>query len=878
MNNEQIKSTLASIFASGVRAVVWNDPEGDFAEELESVLPDGVALIDVGTDGTLAAKIKIERELGNSPVLLYSATPVPPPTDDWLLDIRLYGKEFSADPMTLILDDLGLQTHTLLPFVTKHKPFFANKGRLEKLKKWVVPDDRERELEKKMIAVVVRADQPELFQILLRLFSELSDLADESEVAFFQTDTSIKSLGWKDVEKFDLADSFWDQVSEAFGYKSTSPTLPDLLTRLLISDLAVSSGGPIPSELGSFVIADRSGRINASVFLSQWRTNITFLNSYKRLSALLASEIGVRDLLKSAKTTFDVGDSDTFEELERYHVRTIVDSIADGTIPNDTTSLEGRIRARRDRFWARNEPKYSLAYSALLAAIGLQNQRRRYEGGFGFSDAESAFTRYTADLFLIDQYYRLFNDAALQLRALGFDLLKVVEETVERIYGNWYLTELADAWEACLANENLMKSWKIGGITNQYSFFKEYVVPTLEASPDRKAFVVISDGFRFEAAEEYARGLNTESDKGGKGLMQASIEAMLGVVPSYTALGMASLLPHSALSYKGTDVLADGQSTAGLGGRNAVLKKFGGIALQHKDLIEMSREDARELVRPHRVIYIYHNEIDAIGDSLQSERNTFVAVRSTINSLASLVSLIVNTLNGSQIFVTADHGFLFQADAPDQLDKSTLEVKSGSVLKRKKRYVVNPEIEPQANAWHGKIADTSNLEGEMEFLIPKGTNRFHLAGGARYFHGGAMLQEIAVPVVSIKRLRGNQAKRSSVRKADVTLLGTTSKVVNNVQRFEFVQTEKVSDRVLPRTLRILLIDESGSAISNEEVVTFGSESDSLDDRRASVQLILKSATYDRNKPYYLVLFDDQNLIKEYFRKQFTIDISFSSDF
>ena len=67
-------------------------------------------------------------------------------------------------------------------------------------------------------------------------------------------------------------------------------------------------------------------------------------------------------------------------------------------------------------------------------------------------------------------------------------------------------------------------------------------------------YVVISDAFRYEAAEELARELNSRNR------VKARLEAMLGVLPSYTALGMASLLPHQTLAYKqnaNLDVLVD---------------------------------------------------------------------------------------------------------------------------------------------------------------------------------------------------------------------------------------------------------------------------------------------------------------------------------
>ncbi|WP_410218838.1 PglZ domain-containing protein [Paracoccus sp. (in: a-proteobacteria)] len=52
-----------------------------------------------------------------------------------------------------------------------------------------------------------------------------------------------------------------------------------------------------------------------------------------------------------------------------------------------------------------------------------------------------------------------------------------------------------------------------------------------------------SDAFRYEAAQELTGELN------GRYRFTASTKSQLGVLPSYTGLGMASLLPHTSLAY-----------------------------------------------------------------------------------------------------------------------------------------------------------------------------------------------------------------------------------------------------------------------------------------------------------------------------------------
>lgn len=141
-----------------------------------------------------------------------------------------------------------------------------------------------------------------------------------------------------------------------------------------------------------------------------------------------------------------------------------------------------------------------------------------------------------------------------------------------------------------------------------------------------------------------------------------------------------------------------------------------------------------------------------------------------------------------------------------------------------------------------------------------------------------MPQEIVIPVVSVKKLRGEAAASSRVKGVGVTLLGNLSRIVNNVQQLRFIQTEAVSNRNIPRVLQVSVRDDAGQLISNEVTVTFDSSSDSMEDRVKTVQLILKPGTYDRTKEYFVLLHDNDAILKEYRKMPVTIDIAFSSDF
>ena len=174
---------------------------------------------------------------------------------------------------------------------------------------------------------------------------------------------------------------------------------------------------------------------------------------------------------------------------------------------------------------------------------------------------------------------------------------------------------------------------------------------------------------------------------------------------------------------------------------------------------------------------------------------------------------VINGLNGSYVLVTADHGFLYQSSALTLTDKSQLGDRPAGTVIAKKRYLLGTGLPAQDHVYRGETEATSGATG-MEFWLPKGTSRFHFTGGARFVHGGAMLQEIVVPVITVRELEGAAAAPTKTRPVAVHVLGNNIKVTTNRHRIQFIQTEAVTERIKPVTLSVALYDgASGSFVS-----------------------------------------------------------------
>ena len=110
------------------------------------------------------------------------------------------------------------------------------------------------------------------------------------------------------------------------------------------------------------------------------------------------------------------------------------------------------------------------------------------------------------------------------------------------------------------------------------------------------------------------------------------------------------------------------------------------------------------------------------------------------------------------------------------------------------------------------------------------------------------------------------------------VLGTSHKITAAKHRFELIQTDAVSDRVKPVTLKVAIYEvDQTTPISDVQNLTFDSTSESLDLRKKWVMLTLGDATYNRQKAYRLVLRDADTGI-EHLSVPVTIDRAFTDDF
>ena len=828
---KRIAQALKKLFVKH-RIVFWYDAKQELRNQFELLELADVEKLEL-TNNEYGIKYKILREQPKQKFLLYRDGPQPADLDNWLLDVQLAHGEFRTDQVAIWLSELGLGLE-FTEVVQDHTEFFQAIKRKEALKKLLTADDTMGQIRLKMLAVCTSSDA-RIDTILESLLQELADERDEK----------IRLI-----DRCNLSGFLWEQLNRHFGYQSQEASIRDFVIELFKSCYAMGTDGEV----------NLTG--DALVFLKRWKDSRQFEDCFETLSAECAEVLGIKeDLYK--RDFRELLELDYFQLIDQKIISDLVREVAARTVsPGDVAIW---VRQRRQGHW------YS-EYQHLYEAIDYAAQFIHVLGeiSLNMTSLTEGVQNYSHSWYQLDQLYRKFiyhvgTSAQVSLMA---DLAK----KIENLYTNNYLLKLGDTFQDFVDTST---TWEALPVLSQRQFFDYWVKPFL--SKNNKVCVIISDAMRYEVGHELL-SLIRQEDR-----YSAELQPLLAMLPSYTQLGMAALLPNKSLAFvddnSGT-VLVDGQKSQGTANRNKILKtalNSRGEAISSEKLMQLNRDESRELLKNNDVIYIYHNQIDHIGDQMHSEGGTFEATEKTLVDVIKLIKKLT-AANANNILVTADHGFIYQHRTLDESDFSSVEVKGDTILSRGRRFALGKGL-INSPSLHKFSAKQLGLEGEMEVQIPKSINRLRLQGsGSRFVHGGASLQEVVIPVLKI-----NKKRQSDISFVEVDILRGASSVITSGQlAVTLYQAEPVTDKIQARTLRAGIYTEAGELISDSHELTFDLHSDNVRERELMVRFILTNKADEVNGQEVILRLEEKHAgtshYKEYKSIRYIMRRSFTSDF
>jgi uncharacterized protein (TIGR02687 family) len=826
---KRIHDSLLHVFQRQ-RIVFWYDATGEWAEIFKAFPGEDIVKLTVAGN-EFGSKVRVVRDPDpEAKFLIYIPTARPADSDNWLLDLLLQGYEYKADRASLALQEVGLP-HEFRYLAEEHAAFFQSSKRTQAFKALIGGDDAA-SLRLKMMAVLAETEV-EIDALLLRFLDTPSEgvLIDPVSACF-------GTVG--------LTETFWQAVMRAFGYSSIAPSLRDFAVSLFRAANPLDGAVPLHPH--------------AKVFLQRWKDSQAHCDSFRQWSRQMEKELHVAETLNSLDESPALSDSDTFEIFDKYTLHQLCTAFSKNTAAND---LQTVIQQRRSSFW---QPQHAHGYDALGCAVELRELLASAE--LTIDSPASGVSRYVGSWWRIDTAYR---NCILHLRRYGqTQVMEQVAQWVEKTYVNNFLLPLTDRWSDQVRR---MTTWECQGQTSQRQFFDNYVHPFL--AKGQKVFVIISDALRYEAAAEFAQRLQSENR------WTTEVEALFGVLPSYTQLGMAALLPgrQLALDAIGAAIAVDGHAATGTANRAEILKlacDTKATAIQAADFMELNtKTSGRELMRDNEVIYIFHATIDSIGHNLGSEAKTFDAVEQAFDELEQILKKVAN-INGTNMLLTADHGFLFQQDDVADQDAVALPT-AGEILFRDRRFVIGKNIStgPTVKVFN---SEALGVQGDWSAAFPLSLGRFPLQGsGKRFVHGGSSLQEVVVPVVKIHKARANDTGR-----VEVVLSRVPAKITTGQFSVALLQERPVIDKLLPRTLRIGVYAKDGTPLSEIKTLTFDSKETEARRRETTLLLVLShAADAFNNRDVDLRLeetLQGTNQTVIYKAQQLKLSKSFASDF
>lgn len=850
MNLDQIKEALTEKFQAPCRdgakrhIIFWYDEDGDFLELIDELGLTDVKLWKLTESNKFLSKYTLEVLDPDSNYLIYVASAQPEDQENWLLGIQLYSRTFSADKIALIMDDFKVENTSLRASFKKYEKFFQNKERYARLASYAIENLSDETLTIGILAALTKQSTPDFEDTVRTLL--MNSLHEEENTL------------WQSVMKFGDADAFWNLTEKFYGYLSPEKSLKGLFTFFAINMMSRTLDRPFPKEWEGFVSPKQA---NCVLFLNHFMHHSVDAKTYNRLSEEIEPNLHLGDLLEQWEI-HEYEKVDVFRTVDRFILRKIINSLLLGS--EEFEKYKGVLSERKTTHFY---PEFENYYEALSWAIEMYSFKKKYASGIPQQGAKSFMEAYAQEYYLMDKAYRKF--CTFFEKELHSDVLKPLSAELENLYTHWFHAELAVKWSEVVSDE-LANFWPLWGIKQQWNFFQDTIQKGLNNR--KRSFVIMSDALRFEAAEELTLRLN-QSVKGS-----AEISWMQGCVPSYTRLGMASLLPHTKMTLQGEDILVNGMSTKDSAGRQSILQAryTASEVIQLNDLLPMTRTEFRSTIKGKDVVYIYHNVIDKTGDK-GDETKTFQAVERAIEEIKETVEKIIKDLTDANIYITSDHGFIYRRKPLEESDKTTKG--EGEPLITNKRFLIFDKKVDLPGTINLSLDYLLGQDSGLTVSVPRGDNRFKTPGGGQNFvHGGASLQEIVIPLIHYKNDR-KKDENKLVSKVEVRLTNTTHKITNSIFTLDFFQTEIVADKKVSRTLKLYLIDESGQKISSEKSLLADRTSEKASERTFKVSFSLKGRNYSPADKYYLVLEDPEEPInKIYERIPFLISLGIVNDF
>ena len=801
-NREDEKSRTRKI-------IFWYDPKKEYESTIDELELDNTEIIKYDKN-SFWIRYHIEREELSKNIIIYFPFDRRNNLDNDLLDLEVSNSDlvFNPDMVNIKLRSLGLKNE-FRPLIIKYEKFFANNKRLIEFKNF----DIEKNVNNFDLIVT---------SVLLKIKTINEDeILKEIINSYYFNENKYEELF-----KFGNIEFILGLINNYFGSGVTDyEELSHLYEEIIISYFSYNTKGIINSKM-------IKKETNNYVFVNNLMRDKNTKECFELISRQVEKKYKISELLTKVETSTYLN-NDAFEVLDKNILTYLVDKLVNNSVEYDL--YENYIDERENKyFYCRyeNEYKFLKYINSFLSKIANIVKSIKEE------DIDEFANKYANTLYEIDTLYRKIYFYYDKIE--DNDIYIELKNKIEDIYMEDFISKLSIKWSGSLET---MGRYDSNNMKLQSNFYRDFILPYKDKRD--RVFVIISDAFRYECAKE----LNSKLTLYAK----SDLSFMQGVVPSYTKLGMASLLPHKSISRvnNSDDILVDNMPSSSTEDREKILinENSDSLAITFSELADMTKVEWKKIFSGKKVVYIYHNIIDAMGE--HNEKDVFDACDVCIKELEKLIKDLHNTFSGITAFITADHGFFYKRSKVQSYEKTNR--KENSIL-QKTRYSYSNE----------KMNEEGILSISLDYIfgdnsgyvnVPKGNMIFARQGnGVNYLHGGVLPQEIIVPVISFKSSKQND----EIKKVGIAYTGLSNKITSEIVYLEFLQDTNVDENYSEARYTLHFEDEEGIRVSDECTIIANYTNTPVKERIFREKFVFKNIRFDRNKPYYLIVVDEEN--------------------
>ncbi len=423
----------------------------------------------------------------------------------------------------------------------------------------------------------------------------------------------------------------------------------------------------------------------------------------------------------------DLGVRDTFP----FEERSFLAQAAIALQREDLDKARDIIARRTGSVWAgkgENQAQWQVIQASLSLIETCDDLRRQL--GDHTKTQEALVDFYVGHLREADRLHREFEQAVVNC----LDMDDTMEEAValaRKRYG-----ALAAEVQACFIRHLEISGWPLSGRLANTDVFDKLVSPRLQEGGKKTALILI-DALRYELGVALEKQLSEDS--------RVALQPSCGQMPSVTPVGMASLLPGAGTDLRlvtkgdGVAVMLGEVVLGNVAQRMEVLRKAYGARFQEMALENFTKKKPK-LATTTEFLVLRSNTMDS---HMESDPET--ALGHVITMLRKIRAAVhrLKSLDFDHVLIATDHGFHLnpRPEAGDVCQKP-----SGNWANLHERCLLGCGSGDASN--YVLSAADLGIRGDFEQVAgPKGLVAYR--ANTPYFHGGASLQELIVPVIEV---------------------------------------------------------------------------------------------------------------------------------